>query len=174
MVDNERPVETYGAIKTTELSVSPRKVKPGEKITIKAKFRNTSHWFTSYTILFKFNGETIKKFTGWEVPGGTFTKKYTYEVPKGTPLEDYDVTVKEETEKKGMSRTVSVYMPPPSGKAKVAINTRPSGAKVKVSGRGVVGTTPVRFITDPGLLTVTIKKDGYKTIRKTFRQSLES
>jgi len=117
MVDNERPVETYGAIKTTELSVSPRKVKPGEKITIKAKFRNTSHWFTSYTILFKFNGETIKKFTGWEVPGGTFTKKYTYEVPKGTPLEDYDVTVKEETEKKGMSRTVSVYMPPPSGKS---------------------------------------------------------
>ena len=70
MVDNERPVETYGAIKTTELSVTPRRVKPGEEITIKAKFRNTSHWFTSYTILFKFSGETIKKFTGWEAPGG--------------------------------------------------------------------------------------------------------
>jgi len=56
----------------------------------------------------------------------------------------------------------------PEGKGMLSIRTRPDGAQVEIEGHSVPQKTPFKYAVDPGIYHVLLKREGYKTLRKTM------
>lgn len=59
-----------------------------------------------------------------------------------------------------------------SGMARIEIHTQPKGAHILINGMPFAKTTPVEIKVEPGNYTITLEKDGYKSVQKSVSVSL--
>ncbi|HET6844710.1 MAG TPA: serine/threonine-protein kinase [Candidatus Angelobacter sp.] len=59
-----------------------------------------------------------------------------------------------------------------SGMARIEIHTQPKGARILINGMPFAKTTPVEIQVEPGNYTITLEKDGYKSVQKSVSVSL--
>ena len=167
MVDNNQPTEALGTVTTESIFVYPRhKVKAGDTIEITGKFKHNEfdRIPVGYHIEFRFDDKLIgKPLEGYATRD--FTRSVEYKIPGDLPEANYKISVQTSEDAEPETFTLKVHTPPTPGKGKVEISTQPSGAKVFREGR-MVGRTPETLEADSGWITVTIKKEGYKTIKR--------
>jgi len=59
-----------------------------------------------------------------------------------------------------------------SGMARIEIHTQPKGAHILINGMPFAKITPVEIKVEPGNYTITLEKDGYKSVQKSVSVSL--
>jgi hypothetical protein len=57
----------------------------------------------------------------------------------------------------------------PDGKGLVHVRTNPAGATIIVDGKAAPKKTNARWPADPGIYTIVLQMDGYKTVHRNIR-----